>query len=1149
MLDSPAVFQMHALQGGCNKTCSQKLACSHTCKLPCHPYNLSHDRIKCDEIMYSYLMCGHLISHRCSENSADIACETCMEVQKIAKDAQEKLKKLELQAMEEARSARSARKAEVGLQLERARMSKPVELQRLRGDREMKKWEAEQRAAADAEVVQMDLAERWISKEAEAAQKEAEARRRSLSAAKAQLDVLAREGNDRLQALENSKACVQAAAAEGAAALGADAVATTDYVTVAQLKDKLLAAVGSDGGDLGAITVRVKALLSDRSAVPAESLDVLFRTAGVGERLHAYCVGKVDASPTVAPPTVASGLDLMNKHDWFGALSLFKELAKLVSVPMGARTAAAAPPAASAHPAAHLADAMAMSANTQPVVGAGHGGGARVPGLSKQAEQRAHMAGNALSCLLHPAVSELPCSLAPDVLSLLRDGLASLGDYSVVAGASGARGGGASSAPPAAWAALAEKKPSFKELLDMTGLRDVKQALSNLADQVDLDNERKRPLSAKSYNTMFYGNPGTGKTTIARIYAKFLKRLATRPRPSQDRECMLMPFVETSGAKLLAGGVPKLQKCLQKLEKGGVLFIDECYQLNPKASPMGAQVLDALLPEMENRRGKQFTFADYSDAELFSIFKGLVSSDKADFRLADDAHGRMLCVRLGRGRGKVGFGNARAVRNAWETTLVQQAERVLRTRSRGEQGTASADPLLIMRDDLLGPKELNVSGSTALAELNQMRGLQAVKDQVSNLLMLICTNAELEEQGKRMKDLNLNRVFLGNPGTGKTTVALIYGSVLKDLGLLSKGDVVVKVPADFIGSVLGESEKKTAAILDTAIGCVLVIDEAYGLHSRRGVSDPYKEAVVDTIVAKVQGLPGDDRCVLLLGYEDQMEAMMREANPGLARCFQLSSAWRFADYDKTDLYHIMRGAAERTYDWSLCEDELTAGIKALEVERRRPNFGNAGSVNNLLSAVAERMEARLFTAGASVAERARAAPTADDFLPPRPVCSGGVLDDLVGCDSVLAKLEEWRAVIEMAKRTGSNPLQAMELNFRFVGSPGTGKTTIAKRVGMMFKELGLLSSSNVVQCTASDVTTGFANQSGGKARELFTKALGGVLFLDEAYRLNPRIGGPFMQEALDEIVQMLTEDMFKDKMVVILAGCNDRAAHVGQTRP
>jgi SpoVK/Ycf46/Vps4 family AAA+-type ATPase len=77
--------------------------------------------------------------------------------------------------------------------------------------------------------------------------------------------------------------------------------------------------------------------------------------------------------------------------------------------------------------------------------------------------------------------------------------------------------------------------------------------------------------------------------------------------------------------------------------------------------------------------------------------------------------------------------------------------------------------------------------------------------------------------------------------------------------------VMVRSPSDFVGSVLGESEKKTTTILEASRGCVLVIDEAYGLHSRRGSEDPYKAAVIDTIVAKVQGLPGEDRCVLLLG--------------------------------------------------------------------------------------------------------------------------------------------------------------------------------------------------------------------------------------------------------------------------------------------
>jgi hypothetical protein len=217
-------------------------------------------------------------------------------------------------------------------------------------------------------------------------------------------------------------------------------------------------------------------------------------------------LSQVVASPEPAPPTVALGLDRIGKRDWFGAMNLFKELvakrpeyapahawlalcrahldseAKLVNVPMAAGAAAAAPPAASAHPAAHLADAMAAS--KQPV-GAVRGGSARAPGLSEQAKQRARAAGHALSCVLHPATpTELPRGLAPDVLSLLHDGLASLGDYSAVAAASGARGGGASSAPPVEWVERAAKTPSFKELLDMTGLQDVKQALFNLAAQV-----------------------------------------------------------------------------------------------------------------------------------------------------------------------------------------------------------------------------------------------------------------------------------------------------------------------------------------------------------------------------------------------------------------------------------------------------------------------------------------------------------------------------------------------------------------------------------------------------------------------------------------------------------------------------------------
>lgn len=135
-------------------------------------------------------------------------------------------------------------------------------------------------------------------------------------------------------------------------------------------------------------------------------------------------------------------------------------------------------------------------------------------------------------------------------------------------------------------------------------------------------------------------------------------------------------------------------------------------------------------------------------------------------------------------------------------------------------------------------------------------------------------------------------------------MAKLFAGILTDLGLLSKGEVVLKTASDFIGSVLGESEKKTRAILKTAEGCVLVIDEAYSLDVGGQIGeggggsgrDPYRAAVVDTLVEQVQNVPGEDRCVLLLGYQAEMETFMRNSNPGLARRFALDNAFVFEDY-------------------------------------------------------------------------------------------------------------------------------------------------------------------------------------------------------------------------------------------------------------
>ena len=147
--------------------------------------------------------------------------------------------------------------------------------------------------------------------------------------------------------------------------------------------------------------------------------------------------------------------------------------------------------------------------------------------------------------------------------------------------------------------------------------------------------------------------------------------------------------------------------------------------------------------------------------------------------------------------------------------------------------------------------------------------------------------------------------------------------------------------------------------------------------------------------------------------------------------------------------------------------------------------------------------------------------------------------DLVDSESVLRKLCEIKATVAYAEARGQDPLTVVELGFVFAGPPGTGKTTVARRMGAFYEMLGLLPSAEVVQCTATDLITGYAGQAGKQTRKIFESARGKVLFIDEAYRLDPRKGEAFVQQSVDEMVNLLTEDEFKGKMLVILAGYED----------
>ncbi|KAH7141426.1 P-loop containing nucleoside triphosphate hydrolase protein [Dactylonectria estremocensis] len=710
---------------------------------------------------------------------------------------------------------------------------------------------------------------------------------------------------------------------------------------------------------------------------------------------------------------------------------------------------------------------------------------------------------------------------------------------------------------------------AMDKLMGMVGLESVKRRFLTVKSSVDTKIRQGLSLDGERFSCSLLGNPGTGKTTVARIWAKFLTTVGVI---SGDT------FEETTGSKLASKGVPGCEKLLEDIKNngGGVLFIDEAYQLSSGNNQGGAAVLDFLLAEVENLRGKvifilagyskqmesffahnpgftsrfpiEMKFDDYSDDELLSILQLQIDRKyNGRMQIEDGPRGlyfRIASRRVGYSRGKEGFGNARAVENYVQCILDRQADRLRLQRLAGKQ----PDDLLLTRDDIIGPQpSVALTKSKAYQSLLQLFGLKEVKEILKVLLDTVKTNYERELAEMPLVEFSLNRVFLGSPGTGKTTVAKLFGQILVDLGLLSNGEVVVKTPADFVGSVLGQSEAQTNGILAATVGKVLVIDEAYGLYGGGGNSgsDPYKTAVVDTIVAEVQSVPGEDRCVLLLGYQDQMENMFQNVNPGLSRRFPLSSAFVFEDFDDEALSQILDLKLGQS-GFGATDQAKRVALEVLRRARNRPNFGNAGEIDILLGRAKESHQKR---SSAGKIKRRHTLEAVDFDAEFDRVEKGGtdvqkLFEGEIGRTKLIAVLEGYQKRVKDAKILDMDP--EIPFNFLFRGPPGTGKTTTAKKMGKVYYDMGFLASTDVIECSATDLVGSYIGHTGPKVQALLDKALGKILFIDEAYRLGE---GHFAKEAVDEIVDCVTKAKYHNKLIIILAGYDNDINSLLSTNP
>lgn len=371
----------------------------------------------------------------------------------------------------------------------------------------------------------------------------------------------------------------------------------------------------------------------------------------------------------------------------------------------------------------------------------------------------------------------------------------------------------------------------------------------------------------------------------------------------------------------------------------------------------------------------------------------------------------------------------------------------------GDSEGLKAKIKIVILEDVLGPEPPNVrENSASWKELQAMVGLQSLKEEVERLFNFADANYQRERQGKSRTQITLNRCFLGNPGVGKTMAATLYSKILTEMGLLSKGQVTFKNPSDFLSKSIGESEVRTKKALEQAEGGVLIIDDAHMLYRTSGHgtdnSDKFRAGIIDTLVANISGRPGEDRCVLLCGYPDRMEDMFLHSNPGLQRRFPLENAINFGNFDDDQLCQIL--------DQKMVQDGIMVSDAGRKVAREvlsrmktRPQFGNGGDVENLLTRAKLRQFQRLKTGPEGNFYSKTQPLEAGDFDPDHDRSSRAdanrqeLFRGLVGVENLVQRFKGYQKMADGMRRHDIDPRPHIPWAFVFKGPPGTGKTLVA----------------------------------------------------------------------------------------------------------
>jgi SpoVK/Ycf46/Vps4 family AAA+-type ATPase len=516
----------------------------------------------------------------------------------------------------------------------------------------------------------------------------------------------------------------------------------------------------------------------------------------------------------------------------------------------------------------------------------------------------------------------------------------------------------------------------FKDLDELIGLTKIKSDLHEYFSYVKYLLLRKEKelsgLEDLKLNFVFTGNPGTGKTTVARLMAKIFNKLGVLERDSVfevDRADLIGRYVGETA--------PKTKEAIEKA-KGGILFIDEAYSLyRNDEKDFGIEAIETLVKALSDNTGdlsvvvagypeemKEFiesnsglksrfnlwyNFPDYTPAELMGIAKLLVKKKELILKKRAEEELDKIITNAYRNRDKH-FGNARFVNSIIEEAQVNLGVRIISTpapekMNKKQLSTIDERDILLVNDKQYNSKpEFPLDEKllkSSLQKLQNLIGLTKVKAEISEIVKLV----KFYRETKRpiLNSMSLHNVFIGNPGTGKTTVARILSDIYKALGLLEKGHLVECSREALVAGYVGQTALKTKGKIEESIGGTLFIDEAYGLTQTSG--NDFGSEAIEEILKNMEDRRGEFS-IIAAGYIDEMKIFL-ESNPGFRSRFD--NVIEFEDFGINELLQIT--------ELMFKSEDITVEQKALDhlatyfeynLSNKNKFFGNARFVRKIV---------------------------------------------------------------------------------------------------------------------------------------------------------------------------------------------------------